>query len=63
MAKGKGGKPAAQPAQSSGRNNGKGWKKRPKIFDKIMRKLRLMTAEEYNVEKEKSKSTKRKSED
>ena len=61
MAKGKSSTPA--PVKSGpDRNNGKGWKKRPKIFDKIKRKLRLMTTEEYNVEKEKSKSTKRKSE-
>jgi hypothetical protein len=39
MAKGKpGGKPVPE-VKSSGRQNGKASKKRPKIFDKIKRKL------------------------
>ncbi len=40
MAKGKG-KPAPAPVakSSDGRNNGKAWKKRPKIFDAVKRRL------------------------
>ena len=40
MAKGKGGggKPAAK-GSNADRNNGKAFKKRPKVFDKIKRKL------------------------
>ena len=55
MAKGK--KPAAPaPAkQGESRNNGKAWKKRPKIFDKEKRGLRLMTTEEYAIVQENSR--------
>ena len=40
MAKSKG-KPAPAPVVNSGkdRNNGKAWKKRPKVFDAIKRRL------------------------
>jgi hypothetical protein len=39
MAKGKGGAKPAPEVKSSGRQNGKASKKRPKIFDKEKRKL------------------------
>ena len=39
MAKGKGVAKPAPEVKSSGRQNGKASKKRPKIFDKIKRKL------------------------
>ena len=39
MAKGKGAAKPAPEVKSSGRQNGKAFKKRPKIFDKIKRKL------------------------
>ena len=61
--KGGGGKPAVVQNTGPDRNNGKAWKKRPMIFDAIKRKLRVMTAEENNVVKEKAKLSKRKSED
>jgi len=65
MAKGKssGGKPAVVQKTGPDRNNGKAWKKRPKIFDKVKRALRVMTADEYNVVKEKALLSKRKLED
>lgn len=31
--------PPPKPSDDSKRNNGKAWKKRPKIFDKIKRRL------------------------
>jgi hypothetical protein len=64
MAKGKGGaKPAPAVKTGPDRNNGKTWKKRPLIFDAIKRKLRVMTSAEYDLEKEKSKLSKQKSQD
>lgn len=39
MAKGKGGAPAPQKSSGSDRKNGKANKKRPKIFDAVLRRL------------------------
>ncbi len=39
MAKSKGGAKPAPEVKTSGRNNGKAFKKRPKVFDKVKRKL------------------------
>jgi hypothetical protein len=39
MAKGKGGGKPAPEVKSSGRQNGKAWKKHPKVWDPIKRRL------------------------
>ena len=39
MAKNKGGTKPAPEVKSSGRQNGKAWKKRPKVWDPVKRRL------------------------